>query len=91
MDRDEEWQRLIEEYREVPVPSSIRDGIQDAIARGKKRAAKRRRTAYISTAVSGAAAVILILVLFLFIYFLYSCSFCSPDLPAWNLWCCCDC
>lgn len=63
MDRDEEWQRLIEEYREVPVPSSIRDGIQDAIARGKKRAAKRRRTAYISTAVSGAAAVILILVL----------------------------
>lgn len=63
MDRNEEWQRMIEEYRRVPVPAGIRDGIQDAIARGKKRAAKRRRTVYISTAVSGAAAVILILVL----------------------------
>ena len=63
MDRNEEWQRLIEEYRSVPVPAGIRDGIQDAIIRGKKRAAKRRRAAYISTAVSGAAAVILILVL----------------------------
>jgi len=63
MDRNEEWQRLIEEYRSVPVPAGIRDGIQDAIIRGKKRAAKRRRAAYISTAVSGAAAAILILVL----------------------------
>lgn len=63
MDRNDEWQRLIDEYRDVPVPEYVRDRMQDAIARGKKRAAKRRRKAYISAAASGAAAVILILVL----------------------------
>lgn len=63
MDRNEEWQRLIEQYRSVPVPQSVRDRIQESVVRGKKRAVKRRRMAYISTAVSGAAAVILILVL----------------------------
>lgn len=63
MDRNDEWQRLIDEYREIQVPESARDRIQDAILRGKKHAAKRRRAAYIRTAVSGAAAVVLILVL----------------------------
>lgn len=54
MDRNEEWQRLIEQYRSVPVPQSVRDRIQESVVRGKKRAVKRRRMAYISTAVSGA-------------------------------------
>lgn len=63
MDRNDEWQQLIDEYREIQVPQSARDRIQDAILRGKKHAAKRRRAAYISTAVSGAAAAVLILVL----------------------------
>lgn len=63
MDRNDEWQQLIDEYREIQVPQSVRDRIQDAVLRGKKHAAKRRRTAYIRTAVSGAAAVVLILVL----------------------------
>ncbi|MBD5481908.1 MAG: hypothetical protein HDR15_05170 [Lachnospiraceae bacterium] len=63
MDRNDEWQQLIDEYREMQVPQSARDRIQDAILRGKKHAAKRRRAAYIRTAVSGAAAVVLILVL----------------------------
>lgn len=63
MDQNEEWQRLIDEYRRITVPEHVRDGIQDAIRRGKKRAARRRRAAYISTAVSCAAAVVLILVL----------------------------
>ena len=63
MDQNKEWQQIIDEYREVPVPQSVHDRIQDAIARGKKHAARRRRAAYISTAVSGVAAVVLILVL----------------------------
>lgn len=65
MDRNDEWQQLIDEYREIQVPQSARDRIQDAILRGKKHAAKRRRAAYIRAAVSGAAAVVLILVLLL--------------------------
>ncbi len=63
MDRNDEWQQLIDEYREIQVPQSARDRIQDAILRGKKHVAKRRRAAYIRAAVSGAAAVVLILVL----------------------------
>lgn len=61
MDRNEEWQRLIEEYRQITVPQDVRDRIQEAVERGKRRAARRRRAAYISTAASGAAAVVLIL------------------------------
>lgn len=63
MDRNDEWQQLIDEYREIQVPQSARDRIQDAILRGKKHVAKRRRAAYIRAAVAGAAAVVLILVL----------------------------
>ncbi len=64
MDRNEEMQRLIREYREVPVPDSVREGLQEAIERGKKRAAKRRRVVYLRTAVSCSAAALLILILF---------------------------
>ena len=63
MDRNEEWQQLIDEYREIHVPPYVRERIREAVARGRKRAARRRRAAYISTAVCSAAAVVLILVL----------------------------
>lgn len=63
MDRNEEWQQLIDEYRKIQVPPYVRDKMQEAVARGNARVAKRRRAAYISTAVSSVAAAVLILIL----------------------------
>ncbi len=64
MDRDEEMQRLISEYREIPVPQEACGRIQEAIARGKKHVAKRQRTVFVSAAASCAAAAVLALILF---------------------------
>lgn len=64
MDRDEEMQRLISEYREIPVPQEACGRIQEAIARGKKHVAKRQRTICVGAAASCAAAAVLALILF---------------------------
>lgn len=63
MDRNEQMQRLTEEYRNIQPPSGAYEQMQEAIRKGKREAVKRRRRLLVRNWSASVAAVFMLAVL----------------------------
>ena len=63
MDRNEQMQLLIKEYRDIQPPSGAYEQMQEAIRKGKREAVKRRRRVLVRKWGASVAAVFMLAVL----------------------------
>ena len=63
MDRKEKLHQLIDEYRNMQIPSEMYERLQDSMIRGKKEATKRRRRRFIRNWSASVAAIFMLAIL----------------------------